>query len=238
MHGGHKVTEKQRKFREFENRGWQLTVLRHAPVDTPMQMHLLRTLDDRIGDGHCWILTIQQIADDMRCSYSTANRVVNELVEAQYIWRDRISDNRSDGRYEVGICWANLADEPEPVEEPKPVQKRKPTAKKQPRTFDPKSIEFPSEINTPQFRESWESWCDDCDERGIPIGKTAATKQIEACARAGPHEAVAAINRSINGRWKGLFPREPSEQRQLFGHSVARVHAPRGKYEPKEVIEI
>lgn len=232
------MAERQRKFREFESRGWQLKVLRHAPVDSPMQMLLLRTLDDRIGDGHCWILTIQQIADDMRCSYSTANRVVNELIEADIIWRDRISTNRSDGRYEFGICWANLADEPELAEEPKPVRKRKPAAKARRRTFDPKSIELPRQINTPQFRESWESWCDDCDERGIPIGKTAATKQIEACVRAGPDEAVEAINRSINGRWKGLFPREPTEQRRLFGHSVARCHAPRGKYESRNVIEI
>jgi len=81
-------------------------------------------------------------------------------------------------------------------------------------SFRPESISFPSEIDTPEVRTAWQSWCQHRREIKKPITPTSAVKQLGQLAVAGPQRAVAMIEHTIAKGWQGL--QEPD--RKANGH--------------------
>lgn len=65
---------------------------------------------------------------------------------------------------------------------------------------------FPSELDTPEFRDAWAEWLADRVERKLPRYTARATAiQFRRLSEMGADRAIAAINYSISQCYKGIF---------------------------------
>ena len=69
---------------------------------------LLRTLDDHIGSGKTWKMTIPQLADEMECSEATVERRVKDLCERRLLIVEAVDIEAQ--KYEFQIVFSNLQD--------------------------------------------------------------------------------------------------------------------------------
>ena len=76
--------------------------------------------------------------------------------------------------------------------------------------FDPESVSFPSEINTPEIRAAWLYWCQHRRELRKKLTPTSVLKQLGQLAVYGPERAITAIEHSIMKGYSGLY--EPNER--------------------------
>lgn len=76
--------------------------------------------------------------------------------------------------------------------------------------FDPESVSFPSEIDTPEVRTAWLTWCQHRRELRKRLTPTSVVKQLGQLAVIGPVRAVAMIEHSISKGYSGLY--EPNER--------------------------
>lgn len=60
-------------------------------------------------------------------------------------------------------------------------------------------------LDTPAFRDSWQSWVVYRSERRAKLTPSTIKRQLATLARWGPTQAIAAIEQSISAGWVGLF---------------------------------
>ena len=65
---------------------------------------------------------------------------------------------------------------------------------------------IPEPLATDRFRVAWAEWQQHRDEIKHPITPTAGKRQLAMLAKLGHDQAIAAIERSIERGWRGLFP--------------------------------
>ncbi len=94
--------------------------------------------------------------------------------------------------------------------------------------FDANEITIPTGIDTPEFRAAWTDWREYRREIRKGLTQRSACEQLEAMSRAGPGAAIAAIRRSIQNSWTGVFPEKEVENanRRTNGN---RIHAGSGQ---------
>lgn len=92
-----------------------------------------------------------------------------------------------------------------------------PPPKPKPAPFDPKAVEIPPSLDTPEFRTAWGEWCDYRAKKRKPVSEAAVRKQFKRLSAIGPEAAVAAIDQAIASDWQGLFP---DKQRSSPGRHI------------------
>jgi hypothetical protein len=97
---------RQKELQFPTKRGEQLKILRESRVGDAVEKLLLHKLDDRIGNGKTWRLSIEELASEMEVGVSTAYAKVKSLKAKQVI----IAERCKDGKFEFQMVWSNLAD--------------------------------------------------------------------------------------------------------------------------------
>lgn len=79
-------------------------------------------------------------------------------------------------------------------------------SRKQP--YDPAGQEYPANLNTQEFRDTWIKWVEyrKTVKRNGGLTKLAAVQNLTILSRFGADVAIAAIELSIANQWTGLFP--------------------------------
>jgi len=77
--------------------------------------------------------------------------------------------------------------------------------------FNPESVSFPSEIDTPEMRAAWLTWCQHRREIKKPLKPTMVEQQISQFAEWGESRSIAAIRHTIARGWQGI--QEPEHRR-------------------------
>lgn len=72
--------------------------------------------------------------------------------------------------------------------------------------FDAATAPLPEELRTRDFIKAWFEWCDYRLANRKKISRQACALQLKKLAKFGPQIAIAAIERSIENDWQGLFP--------------------------------
>jgi hypothetical protein len=81
--------------------------------------------------------------------------------------------------------------------------------KKTPSIVKPKAqTEFPTELDTPEFRATWAEWIQHRIELKKPMKPTSAKTLLKSLAKAGEQKAIESITHSMANGWQGVF--EPS----------------------------
>ncbi|MCC5790934.1 MAG: hypothetical protein JJT75_14990 [Opitutales bacterium] len=80
---------------------------------------------------------------------------------------------------------------------------------------------IPAALDTQAFREAWAEWLQDRRERRIPMTPRARRMALKKMESWGPDTAVAAIEHSIIGGYKGIFQAPVSNQSNQ-GNSVSQ----------------
>jgi hypothetical protein len=81
--------------------------------------------------------------------------------------------------------------------------------KKTPLIVKPKAqTEFPTELDTPEFRATWAEWIQHRIELKKPMKPTSAKTLLKSLAKAGEQKAIESITHSMANGWQGVF--EPS----------------------------
>lgn len=81
---------------------------------------------------------------------------------------------------------------------------------------------YPPVLDTPQFRESWETWLQYRDEKSKPVSIHAASQQFKKLAALGPEKAIDAITTSIANDWQGIFPERAKSATSANGETIGR----------------
>ena len=79
---------------------------------------------------------------------------------------------------------------------------------------------IPPTLNTPEFRQVWQSWIAYRDERKPAVTITAAKEQLALLDSLGHNQAILSIRASIANQWQGLFP--PKNQSNAFPTKAER----------------
>jgi hypothetical protein len=74
--------------------------------------------------------------------------------------------------------------------------------------------QFPKELDTTDFRDTWTDWRKHRREIKHPLTPSQEAKKLEQLARWGPTRAVAAINWSISNGWQGIFEEKQDDKRR------------------------
>jgi len=69
-----------------------------------------------------------------------------------------------------------------------------------------KTVVFPEKLNTPEFTTTWQQWVKYRTERRRPLTPLTIDRQLKKLAEYSVVEAIAAIEKSIESGWQGLFP--------------------------------
>lgn len=69
----------------------------------------------------------------------------------------------------------------------------------------PPGVRLPANLNTKEFGDAWLLWIEHRRSR-TPVSARAAGMQLTKLSMFGPEQGVAAIKRSIENDWQGLFP--------------------------------
>ncbi len=85
-------------------RGERLKLLRQCRVGDALEKLLLRTLDDRIGDGKTWRMGIAELAGEMEVSPATVYRKLASLEAKELL----VAEERASGLYEFQVIFSNL----------------------------------------------------------------------------------------------------------------------------------
>ena len=91
---------------------------------------------------------------------------------------------------------------------------------------------IPEELDTPEFRATWQSWCDYRRQTKNPLPRMTAAAQLKNKLKPyGPDTAVRMIERSIEHGWRGLFELREEEDygRQEKQSSNGMEHGGRGR---------
>jgi hypothetical protein len=115
------------------------------------------------------------------------------------------------------------------------------------RTEQPSPVEFPPELDTPDFRTAWGEWKAERARKKVrPYTPKGEAAQLDRLAPHGPTAAAAAIAESIAQGWQGLFPEKHTPPRASRGQShderilamyAAAAAADGGQDEPARAIE-
>ena len=92
------------------------------------------------------------------------------------------------------------------------------SAKARPPKFSPSDCEIPAEIDTPAFRDAWQTWIDHRREIRKPLTPTAAKQCLAKCAEIGESRALAAIRHSAGNGWTGLFEPDAAAAKKALGY--------------------
>lgn len=92
----------------FSKRGEDLTNIRRSRVGDAYAKLMLRTIDDRIGEGHSWDMTFADLADEMEVSIDIAYRRAHYLADRGLLSFTLV--NASAARYRFVIGRSNLPD--------------------------------------------------------------------------------------------------------------------------------
>lgn len=79
--------------------------------------------------------------------------------------------------------------------------------------FDPAGVEVPPNLQTPEFSKAWRDWIAHRRDIRKPLTSGSCGRQLQELARIGPHQAVAAIGRSILNGWTGIVFEETKHVR-------------------------
>ena len=94
--------------------------------------------------------------------------------------------------------------------------------------------EIPEGLKTPEFLKAWDEWIKHRGQIGKKFTELAQKKLLKKLASYGPHDAIAAIDHSIENGWIGCFKPKKENQnanRQNPQTNPFRVQAPPGKYD-------
>lgn len=132
---------------------------------------------------------------------------------------NRIEQNRTEENKKEG---APDSAEPEPASVPEPVVRNDPPPK--PPRFDPRKIDLPEPINTPEVLAAWVEWCDYRSKKRKPVTQDSIDRLMPDLIRYGPEGTVETIRHSIKQDYQGIFE-PPSKKGQTHGRGS---HAPAG----------
>lgn len=104
-------------------------------------------------------------------------------------------------------------------------------------SFDPLSIPVPESLNTEQFQDVWESWCEHRREIKKPLTPTSVKQQLKTLEGWGLARAITALQYTVSQGWQGI--REPDTKqyhngtaggsRQTWGDLRSEIEAARLK---------
>ncbi len=87
--------------------------------------------------------------------------------------------------------------------------------------FNASAVEFPSELETPAFRDAWLNWVDYRQSKRKPISERACRQQLKTLAELGASEAVKRIETAIANDWQGVvFHDRATARRDDFGRGL------------------
>lgn len=86
-------------------RGEQLSLRREICLP-PGEKFLLWILDDHIGSGRSWVMSMAQLQAESGFGKTATYGYVNRLCERGLVWWDELADKRREFR----ICWPNVAE--------------------------------------------------------------------------------------------------------------------------------
>lgn len=95
--------------------------------------------------------------------------------------------------------------------------------------FDPLTVDLPAALDIPSFRPSWTEWVQYRRNHRMSTREDVVRKQLELLASFGADGAVAAINASIAGGWRGLFPPRNGTRAPRVNHVEEYVRKLRGE---------
>jgi hypothetical protein len=72
--------------------------------------------------------------------------------------------------------------------------------------FDAKKMNFPAELDTPEFRIVWSNWIDFRRKQNFPRNQDWAEQQLAELAFYGPVVSINALSDSMIQGWQGVFP--------------------------------
>jgi hypothetical protein len=88
-------------------------------------------------------------------------------------------------------------------------------------------VEVPKELDSEEFKEAWARWTDHRKELRKPITPSSAAAQFKKLASWGVARAIAAIDRSIEAGWQGIF-----EDNQTGRATNNYANGPGQRYDP------
>lgn len=145
-------------------------------------------------------LEVEQLPDDCQPPVSTLTDAVSTLSDAvSFVTLNRTEEKRTE---EKRITDAADADGVIPT----PSKPRSKTQAAQP-------IEWPAELDRPDFRAAWEQWREHRRQIKKPLTALAESKALQELATKGLDRALAAINHSIANGWQGIFEPKSSPER-------------------------